>query len=991
MKSIMKQLVFMFMAASIVWAGPYSGSYVDENHPEGTIDEGVPGFVGPAGTGVTYKENNDGSSNGNFVNPVFKQWGAEIIDYSPAPGVDENWKNADHVLGPVTGINEDISSLGELDEEQINNNANPGEITIRFDYPIVNDEGHDLVIFENGFSSNSTEKFFAELAFVEVSSDGTQFARFPSDYSAASDLVSGYGYIDPTFIYNLAGKHANSYGKSWGTPFDLASLEDDPLVSEGHVDLNNIHFVRIVDIPGNGSFKDAKDQSIFDAWPTHGAGGVDLEAIGVINSQSGADFEDLELNPDSYWAGQFGPTNTRSRSQVDVRSLFRSKQKLDEIQTFFKSNVMNFPNNFTDWGGGSTSWNGFAYSNMKDTETPGLINQYSAFTGEGVNMSSNYGIAFIPMDYAGGTNKPVPQQISFDTLMPISGMYITNTTYSMLAMLNGNSYAKKFGGESGDDQDYYKVIITGIDANAAHTEPVEFYLADFRFEDNRKDYIINKWTWIDLSHLGELYGLELSIDSSDKGSYGINTPAYFALDNINGTPPYTGRIAGYVKSNMDNYINPIARATVYLKGTSLITESDENGHFCFKNIPVGNYTIEVVANHFNDHSIDVHTDVSTIVSMNPLCDIHFEDLPLEPESYWNGGSQSRSSNSPEMIYQMARQRKAIKDEPQSSFQSGYARLEYSNSDGYWSGFAYSNMTDTETPGYENQYSAIPGKGVHGSSNYAIAYIPSDWGSGTYDPIPKAITFDTDDGIILSGMYVTNTTYAYLAMKNGGGVSSIFGGASGDAPDFFKLIITGYDINNNETGVIEFYLADFRFEDNSEDYIVDTWEWVDLSSLGAVKMLKCSVDSSDKGDYGINTPMYFAIDNINQITLGSVEGIVNTDITGQIVNVKDAVVSIVGTNISTHTDQYGHFQIDNMIAGDYELVISSGNFSPISIDVSVSNFAYEIIPEEMTILSAPATQCKWDINQNGKIDLAEIIHYLQILSRFEGVGGVGVKP
>ena len=84
-------------------------------------------------------------------------------------------------------------------------------------------------------------------------------------------------------MYNLAGKHVNAYGNSWGTPFDLENLADDPLVIGGQVNLDEINFARIVDIPGSGDFLDSSGDPIYDAWHTWGSGGVDLEAVGVIN------------------------------------------------------------------------------------------------------------------------------------------------------------------------------------------------------------------------------------------------------------------------------------------------------------------------------------------------------------------------------------------------------------------------------------------------------------------------------------------------------------------------------------------------------------------------------------------------------------------------------------------------------------------------------------------------------------------------------------
>jgi hypothetical protein len=141
----------------------------------------------------------------------------------------------------------------------------------------------------------------AELAYVEVSSNGVDFARF-SSVSLTPGLVKSYGTIEVSNVHNLAGKHPNANGRCVGTPFDLDDLADHPSVLSGAVDLNDIRFVRIVDIPGSGDFLDeassqtdpaaepgwryyAKDHPIYDAWPTVGSGGFDLEAVGVLHEQ----------------------------------------------------------------------------------------------------------------------------------------------------------------------------------------------------------------------------------------------------------------------------------------------------------------------------------------------------------------------------------------------------------------------------------------------------------------------------------------------------------------------------------------------------------------------------------------------------------------------------------------------------------------------------------------------------------------------------------
>ncbi|MCW5623505.1 MAG: DUF4465 domain-containing protein [Burkholderiales bacterium] len=100
------------------------------------------------------------------------------------------------------------------------------------------------------------------------------------------------------------------------------------------------------------------------------------------------------------------------------------------------------------------------------------------------------------------------------------------------------------------------------------------------------------------------------------------------------------------------------------------------------------------------------------------------------------------------------------------------------------------------------------------------------------------------------------------MLNGDFFAKAFGGASGDDPDWFALTITGHDAAGDATGTVDFHLADYRFADNSLDYVVTDWTLVDLSALGTVSSLTFSLSSSDVGDFGMNTPAYFALDNLS---------------------------------------------------------------------------------------------------------------------------------
>ena len=219
---------------------------------------------------------------------------------------------------------------------------------------------------------------------------------------------------------------------------------------------------------------------------------------------------------------------------------------------------------------------------------------------------------------------------------------------------------------------------------------------------------------------------------------------------------------------------------------------------------------------------------------------NFENLDLEPDSYWNGADGS------------------------GSFSSGFANLanHYNDAWGTWNGWAYSNMADDTTQGFQNQYSAITASGVDtessGGENYAVSFVPADW--STYELQPVAMTFTDSLSHDVKGFFVTNSAYAALTMENGDEFTKKFGGNSGNDPDWFKLSITGY-VNGSETGAKDFFLADYRFEDQAVDYIVKTWQWIDLSAFGAVDSLMFSLSSSDTGDFGMNTPAYFCVDNI----------------------------------------------------------------------------------------------------------------------------------
>ncbi len=213
----------------------------------------------------------DGISDGIAYNdPDILGWATGATGERPAYATFGTWADA---VGPAPAVTNDVVSLGDA-----------GYVLLTFDVVIADGPGPDLAVFENAILINGTSNIFAELAFVQVSTDGINFVRFPS-HSLSPAPVGSFATIDPTNIDNLAGKHVNNEGGLWlGTPFDLADLADQPDVLSGSVDLLNINYVKIIDVVGDGSTFDSQGNPVYDPYPTSfAAGGFDLDAVAVLN------------------------------------------------------------------------------------------------------------------------------------------------------------------------------------------------------------------------------------------------------------------------------------------------------------------------------------------------------------------------------------------------------------------------------------------------------------------------------------------------------------------------------------------------------------------------------------------------------------------------------------------------------------------------------------------------------------------------------------
>lgn len=198
-----------------------------------------------------------------------------------------------------------------------------------------------------------------------------------------------------------------------------------------------------------------------------------------------------------------------------------------------------------------------------------------------------------------------------------------------------------------------------------------------------------------------------------------------------------------------------------------------------------------------------------------------------------------------------------------SFTTGGASFQHKYS-GYWSGgFSYTNKYDSSTVGFTNLYGVKPLKGYNNSNIYVV---------GQHNGV---INLSSPSNTV-GGFYITNTTYAYKSMKLGDSFAKKFGGVSGNDPDFFKVTVRGYKGGVLLADSVPFYLADFRFANNTLDYLVDTWQWVNTATLGNVDSLKFFMFTSDNGSFGPNTPLFFGIDDFTttQSSVGLAENKAN---------------------------------------------------------------------------------------------------------------------
>ncbi len=399
---------------------------------------------------------------------------------------------------------------------------------------------------------------------------------------------------------------------------------------------------------------------------------------------------------------------------------------------------------------------------------------------------------------------------------PLSGFYITCSSAMYSSVINGSDLSPEF-----QHGDYAYVTIT----NEAEGKSINYYIADYRSDNEYNHFCLNTWQWVDLRPLGKITGtLKLRFRSNhlaEDGQTGFFMPAIFCIDDFNGTCEMTDAHVQNITSGSAidlTHILPLPNTPADVKYS--ITDI-QGGYSDDAQFEINGYDLIVKASQCNVRitvqqefaGFRYYASVPVVVSGSHV-KADFENLDPGTESYVSPTDRT--------------------------FTSGTYRF---TSDAFAdNGFSYSSIT---TSGADRQHqfrASAAGGGYLLSNNYAVL---TD--SGTVSTISPEHQ--------ISGFYVTSSAATYNDVANGySNLTRPF--AQGDS-----MVLT--IVNNDNGRKISYPVADYRSDNAADHYCLDTWQWVDLRSLGKANTLSLYLSSSQmlsEGSTGFHLTSFCCIDD-----------------------------------------------------------------------------------------------------------------------------------
>ena len=210
-----------------------------------------------------------------------------------------------------------------------------------------------------------------------------------------------------------------------------------------------------------------------------------------------------------------------------------------------------FENNYSS---ASNSWSGWSFSSVQNGNVGGFSNQYAS-RPNGAASGSRYAVAYTNTQMFDNGTRTIPSaSIRFNQAVFANSMQVTNTAWAYFAMLVGDGPSRRFGADDtlpqgvlNDTQDLFELRVLGVLQGQQTGTFVDFVLADYRFADRTRDFIVDDWRLLDLTALGQVDELQFQLFSTDFSGfqrpnaplgvldYYVNTPGYFAIDNLSVT------------------------------------------------------------------------------------------------------------------------------------------------------------------------------------------------------------------------------------------------------------------------------------------------------------------------------------------------------------------------------------------------------------------------------------------------------------------------